>query len=143
MDGDHTGAKVAILSGGRLVTLLRDDLPGLAYANMWDLPGGGREAGESAFDTARRETWEETGLWLDPARVVHRRRYGTSAFFGAVWAGLTQGDLRLGDEGQALRLMPVAEFLSRTDAIDSLQARVADWLGAGPYSAASESPGRP
>ena len=127
-----TGAKVAILSGARIVALLRDDDPGIAFPGLWDLPGGGREGDEDAVAAVLRETREETGLTLDPARLIHRRDYGPAgrrvAFFGARWEGLSQADLRLGAEGQALVLMPVAKFLSRPDAIAALQARLWDWL---------------
>ena len=128
-----TGAKVAILSGARIVALLRDDTPDIAFPGLWDLPGGGREGKEDAVATLIRETREETGLHLSPARLVHRRDYGPPgrrvAFFGARWDGLSERDLTLGDEGQALLLMPVARFLSRTDAIPALQVRLSDWLG--------------
>lgn len=126
------GAKVAIMSDGRVVALLRDDDPGIAFPGLWDLPGGGREGDEDAVATVIRETQEETGLRLDPRRLIHRRDYGPPgrrvAFFGAWWDGLSQADLRLGDEGQALVLMPVADFLSRADAVPALQSRLTDWL---------------
>ena len=36
----------------------------------WDLPKGIQDPGESARQTAVRETWEETSLWLDPASLT-------------------------------------------------------------------------
>jgi 8-oxo-dGTP pyrophosphatase MutT (NUDIX family) len=36
----------------------------------WGSPGGWREPGESPVENAVRETWEETGLRLDPRHVV-------------------------------------------------------------------------
>lgn len=128
----HHGAKLAILSGDRLVALLRDDDPGISWPGLWDLPGGGREGDETAEETVIRELREETGLVLDPARLDWRRDYGPPdrrvAFFGMRWDGLCESDLRLGDEGQALVLIPVAEFLSRDDAIPVLRERLGDWL---------------
>jgi 8-oxo-dGTP diphosphatase len=38
------------------------------HGNTWGIPGGARDAGETAVETALRETAEETGL--DPARPV-------------------------------------------------------------------------
>ncbi|GAB3850232.1 hypothetical protein GCM10027610_074870 [Dactylosporangium cerinum] len=65
---------------------------------LWEPPGGGMEAGETPFETARRELAEETGL--DPATVqdgpvpVERdlwwngtRYVGTEHFFLARFAG--------------------------------------------------------
>ena len=44
---DFVGCKAALLCGDALLTYLRDDKPGLPWANWWDLPGGGREGGEA------------------------------------------------------------------------------------------------
>jgi len=38
--------------------------------NDWVLPGGTPRPGESTAACARREVREETGLWVDPARVA-------------------------------------------------------------------------
>lgn len=38
--------------------------------DQWGSPGGWREPGESPVQNAVRETWEETGLLVDPTRVV-------------------------------------------------------------------------
>lgn len=144
MIDDFSGAKVVILSSDRLVTLKRDDDPGIPWPGLWDLPGGGREGAETAEACVIRETREETGLVLSPDRIVHRARYGDRAFFGAEWPGLTEADLRLGDEGQALVLMPVTEFLLRSDAIPPLRDRLARFLAerARAHSAASDAPPR-
>ncbi|WP_162869177.1 NUDIX domain-containing protein, partial [Escherichia coli] len=41
------GAKIALLCDGRLLVYQRDDKPGIPWPGMWDLPGGGRENGET------------------------------------------------------------------------------------------------
>ncbi|HEX4996912.1 MAG TPA: NUDIX domain-containing protein, partial [Terriglobia bacterium] len=38
--------------------------------NIWILPGGLIEPGESPADAATRETWEETGLIVEPLAVI-------------------------------------------------------------------------
>jgi 8-oxo-dGTP diphosphatase len=42
----------------------------LAGSNLWTLPGGGIDHGEHPSDAVRRETFEETGLELQGARLV-------------------------------------------------------------------------
>lgn len=45
-----------------LLLFLRDDKPGLPYANMWDIPGGHVEKGESPDECIVREMKEEIGV---------------------------------------------------------------------------------
>ncbi|MBM7068953.1 NUDIX hydrolase [Actibacterium sp. 188UL27-1] len=129
------GAKVALLCGDGVISLLRDDKPGLPFANMWDLPGGGREGAETPEETVLRETLGEVGLDLPQDRLIYKSQYRALLpgpprgwFFGG-W--LTEAEVAmmvLGDEGQAMRLMPVAEFLNHPQAIPSLQSRLTQFL---------------
>lgn len=50
---------------------LRDDFPHISYPNMWAIPGGMLEAGETLHDCVIREIKEEMDIALDPDRVVH------------------------------------------------------------------------
>ena len=130
---DFNGAKLAVLCAGQVLTFLRDDRRDIPYPGMWELPGGGREAGESPVECALRETWEETGLMLRPQDVVWQREYvggsGATWFLVAEPGWLCLPAPRLGTEGQAVRWMPVAGFLARRDAVGHLQARLGDFLG--------------
>ncbi len=126
---------MAVLAGGHILALLRDDKPGIPYPGLWDLPGGGREAGESPAACALRETWEEAGLRLSRADVTWRRIYpGTRpgqlpAWFLVAEPGwLCLPAPRLGAEGQAVRWMPLEAFLALGDAIGHLQDRLRDYL---------------
>jgi 8-oxo-dGTP pyrophosphatase MutT (NUDIX family) len=53
---------VSDAGGARLLvrTVVRD---------AWGAPAGGREAGETVLECATRETWEESGLRIDPAAL--------------------------------------------------------------------------
>ena len=48
-----------------LLLLLRDNIPTIPYPNMWDLPGGHVEAGETPAECIVREMKEEMDLILD------------------------------------------------------------------------------
>lgn len=124
---DFEGAKIAVITGGRVLALLRDDVDHIPFPGHWDLPGGGREGGEDGETCALRELHEELGLILDPARIVHRRFYpGPRAgwFFAALWPDLDLNLIRFGTEGQRWEAMPVDAFLSHRKAIPHFQERL-------------------
>lgn len=132
---DFDGAKVAILKGDRVVTILRDDKPDIPFPNMWDLPGGGRESGESAELCVLRELREELSLTLEAAQLSYKKRYAEGRqgervtwFFVAELPELDEGRLRLGGEGQAWRMIDTERFLRMGNAIPHLKARLAEYL---------------
>jgi 8-oxo-dGTP diphosphatase len=49
----------------QVLLLLRDDNPAIPYPNMWDLPGGRVEDGETPKVCIRREMMEELGLGIE------------------------------------------------------------------------------
>jgi 8-oxo-dGTP diphosphatase len=125
------GAKVALFAGDRLVVLLRDDLPGLPWAGMWDFPGGGREGDETPWETACRETMEEVGLDIAGAKRLWEgsfpsaSRPGSVSWFFVVRLPAEAADrARLGDEGQRVATMSVAAFLAHPRAIGFLKDRL-------------------
>lgn len=135
--GDFVGAKAAVFIGDRLLCLLRDDTPGLAYANHWDFPGGGREAGESPFATLAREMEEEVGLDAHDADVLWHWHGESTGFPGRMaWFFVlrlppgAERNILMGDEGGAWSLMPPARFDALDDAVPSLQARLRMWQAA-------------
>lgn len=142
MDGspcsDFSGAKIALLCGGRLVAYRRDAKPTIPWPGLWDLPGGGREGGETPAECALREVEEEFGLALAPRRVHWCRRYpgalAPQAHTYFLAAGITAAEvasIRFGEEGQYWQMMSCAEFLAHPQAIAHLQARLADYLAGG------------
>lgn len=58
------GVAIAILAGEKVLLTKREDF------EVWCLPGGSVEAGESLAQTARREAREETGLETQIQRLV-------------------------------------------------------------------------
>ncbi len=53
-----------------ILLLLRDDKDTIPYPNMWDLPGGHVESGESAEECIIREMEEEMGLKLKDFKLT-------------------------------------------------------------------------
>lgn len=126
------GCKAAFFHGRGILTYLRDDLPDLAWANMWDLPGGGREGEEDPETCLLRELHEEFGLRLPRDRLVWRRVFPSmtdpsrpSVFYAGHLTAAEIAAIRFGDEGQRWEVMPVAAWLRHSDGVPALQARTA------------------
>ncbi len=132
MNMPFTGAKLAILYAGAVVTILRDDIAGIPYRGYWDFPGGGREGDETPTACALRETREELGLCLEMHEICWGRLYGTGA--ARVWFFVHRATddrssrVRLGDEGQTWCLMPVEEFLNHSRAVPHFKHRLRQYL---------------
>lgn len=127
------GAKLALFVGDGLATLQRDDRPDLLWPGYWDLPGGGREAGETPLDCVLRELEEELTFRLPARAVTWGRAYGTSSgqitwFFAAHVAETRAAEMALGDEGQDWALMPVPEFLAHATVVPQFKPRLQDYL---------------
>lgn len=138
--GGFAGAKAAFFCQGRILTCQRDDKPGIPWPGLWDLPGGGAEAGESPEDCLLRELEEEFGLRLQPERLVWRRAFPAMSapgrlgwFFAGHLSPAEIAAIRFGDEGQGWEMMALDLWLRRTDAVRPLQERTALALaGIGP-----------
>ncbi|ADM91916.1 7,8-dihydro-8-oxoguanine-triphosphatase [Streptococcus pneumoniae] len=44
---DFPVCKIALFCGDKLLTILRDDKASIPWANMWELPGGGKSVREN------------------------------------------------------------------------------------------------
>ncbi|MGL1810576.1 UNVERIFIED_CONTAM: NUDIX domain-containing protein [Serratia marcescens] len=128
------GAKIALLCDGFLLVYQRDDKPGIPWPGLWDLPGGGRENGETPLQCVQRETREEFGVAIAERQVVWRRRYdGILPGYPPTWfmAGMITpaqiAAIRFGDEGQRWRMMPVEQFIHHPQGIEHLRRRVAEY----------------
>ncbi|MFB7620818.1 NUDIX domain-containing protein [Kitasatospora sp. NPDC056181] len=98
----------------RLLMNLRDEKPGIAWPAHWTPIGGRREGVETAFESATREVREEAGILVKGLRELtgphHPHVHGSTVVLAGVFDG-AESDLVLG-EGQAVRLVPLAEVLS-------------------------------
>lgn len=105
--------------------------------NLWALPGGGMEFGESVTETIIREVQEETGLEVRPTHVVavysdpkHVFAYSDGEvrqeFSVCIECKVVGGSLRISDESQEIR------FVTRHEVVDldmhpRIRARVLDY----------------
>ena len=109
------GAKLAALLGDALLVYRRDDAANIPFPGLLDLPGGGREGGESPAECALRELAEEFGLTVATDRIHYSRAYQlgdgvTISHFLAVHLSEDEvATVRFGDEGQDWALLPIAD----------------------------------
>ncbi|GAA2255619.1 hypothetical protein GCM10010430_44290 [Kitasatospora cystarginea] len=113
-DDDFEGVLVLVTDpAGRLLMHLRDTGPG-PWPGYWTPPGGWREGDESAEESAVREVREEAGIEITGLRTLPDplpdHGLPLTRVQHATWTG-SENDLQLGDEGQALRMVPLDEVL--------------------------------
>jgi len=53
----------------QVLLFLRDDIPEIPFPNMWDVPGGHLEPGETPERCIVREIWEEMDLQLEDFKL--------------------------------------------------------------------------
>ncbi|NNE89539.1 MAG: NUDIX domain-containing protein [Silicimonas sp.] len=129
------GAKLAILVGDSVVSILREDIQNLDYAGHWDLPGGGRERGETPQACVLREVHEELGLSLSSGDLTHafacQSKSGTSWFFISHQPDFDPSQVRFGDEGERWDLVKTSWFLTEARAVPVLSQRLRNFLEKG------------
>ncbi len=132
---DFSGAKIALLHEDKLIMQLRDNKPGLRFANMWDFPGGGREGTETPIECALREIKEEFGITLLPEQFIWQKEYpamhdaSLKAYFFVAQA--TQKDvdaIKFGDEGQGWDFMEIPNFFANEKVVPHLKGRLQDYI---------------
>ena len=132
---DFSGTKVALLYDNKLVMSLRDNKPGLRFANMWDFAGGGREEKETPIECAVREIEEELGITLRPESFIWQKEYpamhdaNLKAYFLVANVSKEEvGAITFGDDGQRWDFMEVEDFFKRDDVVPLLKGRFQDYL---------------
>jgi ADP-ribose pyrophosphatase YjhB (NUDIX family) len=101
-----------VVEAGRLLLVQRGQPP---YAGWWSLPGGRCERGEAFAATAVRETLEETGLVVEPLRllgVVERDDPDRPVRYVIhdVACRVVGGTLHAGDDAVAVQWAPLAHL---------------------------------
>ena len=66
-DRPWVGVGVVVWRGDRVLLVRRGNPPRLG---QWGLPGGAQEIGETLFEAARREVFEETGVKIRPTAII-------------------------------------------------------------------------
>jgi 8-oxo-dGTP diphosphatase len=134
-----SGAKIALLCDGLILSYQRDDKPSIPWPNLWDLPGGGREGEEAPMACALRETEEEFGLTIAPESIVWARVYPGQGlggldtwFFVAHVLPETFANIHFGTEGQRWAVTTMEAFLANTSAIPHFQHRLREYLLSNP-----------
>ncbi|MCD5971388.1 MULTISPECIES: NUDIX hydrolase [Pseudomonas] len=130
-----SGAKIALLCEGLILSYLRDDKTSIPWPGLWDLPGGGREGEETPLACALRETEEEFGLTIAPEHIVWTRVYPGQGlggldtwFFVAQVPSGTFTNIRFGNEGQRWAVTTIEAFLANNVAITHFQHRLREYL---------------
>lgn len=133
---DFHGAKAAFFVDDQLLVYRRDNNSEIPFPDMWDLPGGGREDGESGAECVVRETSEEFGIKVDASALDYVQHYenwrgknSRSALFFVGWLSSEQvAQIVFGDEGQHWQMMATSAFLESDQAVPHLQDRLRDYL---------------
>ena len=133
-DLSFQGVKVALINNGKVLTVLRDNIPNIPYPNMWDLAGGGRENEESPYETMRREVLEELNIDIPESSVVWVKHYESvtkpgkkSVFMVAIISDHQIESIKFGEEGQGYKMVTFQEFLDNKDVIEQLKHRFLDY----------------
>jgi ADP-ribose pyrophosphatase YjhB (NUDIX family) len=115
-----------ITEDGRVVLIRRGIPPAL---DMWAQPGGFLEIDESVTDAAIRETEEETGLVVEPGRIVGLySRLQAAVVVVAFEARIVGGELRLTREARETRTFAPDEIPWPEIAFETSLNALRDWV---------------
>jgi 8-oxo-dGTP diphosphatase len=141
IDEKADGAKDLVFLGEEILVYRRDTNTRI-YPLSIDLPGGGREPGETPFQTFQREVKEEFGLTIEPKDVVAVRHYDFEMsrdektgvefpmceYFPIVKLPEDQiSTISFGNEGVSYMLMSLEEYLNSDETVPAYRRRVVEY----------------
>lgn len=125
------GVRVVILDEEKRVLMVRQHHEG---RDIWMVPGGAMEAGETARQAAVREVLEETGLKVNIGKLIwHVEQLSKGKgqrFVNFFLADIAGGDLALGSDpefDQDAQVLREVRFMSREE-ISELEVLYPDYL---------------
>src|SRR3989344_5003135 len=131
---DFNGVKGLLLINGKAVVFKRDNNTD-NFPLLFDLPGGGREIGESPFETLEREIKEEFNLDIKEEEIEYAKKYPSVlnkdqfAYFIVInFSNKKEGNIIFGNEGLYYSLITPKEFIGLPYAVKPQQERVRDYL---------------
>ncbi len=108
------GAKAIVCHGNKILLVLRDDNPNIAYPNIWNMPGGGIDEGETPAEAMARELMEEVNLTaadiIDVGSTTYEDGSIVYRFFVPV-SDVQLQEIRLVSEGQRIDWFTFEEAL--------------------------------
>ncbi len=124
-DGSDTVRCVGALTydeRGRLLLVQRANEPG---RGLWSVPGGRIEPGEDDAVAVAREMLEETGLVVEPGRLIGNVRRGPYSI-NDYRCTVVGGRLQAGDDAAAVRWCDAAE-MAALPLVELLVETLAGW----------------
>jgi 8-oxo-dGTP diphosphatase len=115
-----------ITDAGELVLLRRGIEPGRGW---WAQPGGFLEVDETVSEAAIRETWEETGLIIEPGEIVGLySRLEASVVVIAFESRVVGGRFRINPEALEIEAFPPERIPWSEIAFKTSELALRDWV---------------
>lgn len=132
-DRNFHGVKGLIFIEDKILVYRRDNKT-KSFPFYIDLPGGGKEEDESAFETFKRESREEFGISIEKENVTYAKKYTSAmdqskeSYFIVIKTYKTKDDVNFGDEGLEYFLLKIEEYLQLNDSIPRQKEKVEEYL---------------
>ena len=128
------GVNGLVFVGEKILTYLRDNKTSY-YPNFIAYPGGNHESGETAFETFKRELFEEFHLPVKKEEIIyiesiwsHKYPGNKEYFVVAKLSKHLEDQIQFGDEGKEYYLWTLQELVLREDVVPFLMSKTLDWL---------------